>query len=27
MGFERAFIVAYKGDNAVGLLTETTALN
>lgn len=27
MGFERAFIVAYKGDNAVGLLSETTALN
>ena len=27
MGFERAFIVAYKDDNAVGLLSNKTALN
>ena len=27
LGFERAFIVAYKDDNAVGLLSNKTALN
>jgi len=27
MGLEKAFIVAYEGDNAVGLLSKTTALN
>jgi len=27
IGFEQAFIVAYEGDNAVGLLSKTTALN
>lgn len=27
MGFEHAFIVAYKDDNAVGLLSNKTALN